>query len=520
MGFTTTIPTVQREENSTVSDTAIITISSNDGYLYTASDFKITNATEQSTNKYVGGDLPIEISDVTFTDNTDETVNATITFSGFPMTGDKDFRVPIESKLKDTNYVRKNYACIKARYTTSSDHTVTVTPRTATVSASTSGSLTIQQIHANVYHADHAAKQGMQTSDNLLALITFTADSGKFYSITPAPELFTREYNDYWNIAIQSRTYDSSKRLTQIIYEIRYDVPDQSVLQDGYTSSLATCALNHFVNFNYEISTAVTREDAVKINRLSIDTKNISSNGCSRLIFLQGNNGAGGKLHIRNKDGKYLSYGEEIPDAGTTSGIISYSHEVNPISFSFTSTKKNCVYSFIAPRTTSDDDYHIYVEPNDGTILDSSIPTVNSPIRIYQFKPVTITTKVATASHGASLTLSNNLVCIGNSNDEPFLRNRKQCLFTITPAAEKTIKITRDIRPSDYQTTFTSRIEPGDFNPIDETTGVGRGDIRLIRLDAYLEGRQLKVLADVNVRNFGYEDVTLQINLDNFITVN
>jgi len=253
---------------------------------------------------------------------------------------------------------------------------------------------------------------------------------------------------------------------------------------------------------------------------LSIDTKNISSNGCSRLIFLQGNNGAGGKLHIRNKDGKYLSYGEEIPDAGTTSGIISYSHEVNPISFSFTSTKKNCVYSFIAPRTTSDDDYHIYVEPNDGTILDSSIPTVNSPIRIYQFKPVTITTKVATASHGASLTLSNNLVCIGNSNDEPFLRNRKQCLFTITPAAEKTIKITRDIRPSDYQTTFTSRIEPGDFNPIDETTGVGRGDIRLIRLDAYLEGRQLKVLADVNVRNFGYEDVTLQINLDNFITVN
>ena len=118
------------------------------------------------------------------------------------------------------------------------------------------------------------------------------------------------------------------------------------------------------------------------------------------------------------------------------------------------------------------------------------------------------------------MTLPNNLVCVGNSNDEPFLRNRKQCLFTITPDAKKTIKITRDIRSSDYQTTFTSRVQPGGFNPIDETTGVGRGDIRLIRLDAYLEGRELRVLADVNVRNFGYEDVALQINLDNFITVN
>lgn len=518
MGFTTTIPTVQREENSTVADTAVITISSNDGYLYTASDFKITNATEQSTNKYVDGDLPVEISDVTFTDNADETVNATITFSGFPMTGNKDFRVPIEAKLAETNYVRKNYACIKARYITSSDHTVIVTPRTATVSASTSGSLTIQQMHANVYHADNAAKQGMQTSDNLLALITFTADSGKFYSITPTPELFAREYNDYWSIVVQSKTYDSSKRLTRIIYEIRYNVPDSSDLQDKYTSSLATCALDHFVNFNYEISTVVTTEDATKINKLVVNTEDVSSSGANRIITLQGNLGASGKLHIKDKDGRYYNYDEH--------GISSFSHEVNPISVSFgvaggnIQNNRTVVNAISIPRTFTDNYYCIYLEPDTGTTLDSSIPTVDNQTKIYQYKHVTITSKVATSSYASDLTLSSNVRVIGNSGYEPYLKNRKQCIFTITPDADKTIKINRDILRSDYTITYTDRFVAGDRVPVGEAGSEGKGRIRLNNLIAYLEGRELKVLADVFVGNFGYFDTTLQINLDNFITVN
>ena len=516
MGFTTTIPTVQREENSTVADTAIITISSNDGYLYTASDFKITNATEQSTNKYVSGDLPIEISDVTFTDNIDETVNATITFSGFPMTGDKDFRVPIEAKLAETNYVRKNYACIKARYTTSSDHTVVVTARTATVSASTSGSLTIQQMHANVYHADHAAKQGMQTSDNLLALITFTADSGKFYSTTPEPELFAKEYNDFWNIVVQSTTYDSSKRLTQIIYEIRYDVPDQSVLQDRYTSSLATCALDQFVNFNYEISTAVTTESTIKINKLVVKTDDVSSSGANRIITIQGNIGAGAKLHIKDKDGNYYD------------GIY-WTHEIKPITVFFgtgdgsPTNNRTMVNSIRIPKTFTDTYYCVYLEPNNGTTLDSSVPTVDSQIKIYQYKHVSITTKVATSSYSSDLTLSSNVRVIGNSGYEPYIKTRKQCVFTITPDADKTIKINRDILIGDYTTTYedkTLRFGADYRVPVGEQGSEGQGIITLKNLIAYLEGRDLKVLADVHVNSFGYLDTTLQINLDNFITVN
>ena len=106
MSFTTSIPTISKAENSTVADTAVINITSNQDYLYTASDFKITNATEDTTNRYIGGDLPVEISEVTFTDNSNGSVDATITFSGFPMDGDKDLRVPIESKLSSASYVR------------------------------------------------------------------------------------------------------------------------------------------------------------------------------------------------------------------------------------------------------------------------------------------------------------------------------------------------------------------------------------------------------------------------------
>ena len=93
----------------------------------------------------------------------------------------------------------------------------------------------------------------MQTLDNLLALITFEADSGKYYSTVPTPEVAARDYTSFYNVEpIKSLTdYDDNKNIKRIIYAIKYTVPDENVLQDEYASSSATCALSHFINFNY-----------------------------------------------------------------------------------------------------------------------------------------------------------------------------------------------------------------------------------------------------------------------------
>tara|TARA_R100000995_G_scaffold84686_2_gene64267 strand:+ start:864 stop:2384 length:1521 start_codon:yes stop_codon:yes gene_type:complete len=505
MSFTTSIPTISKAENSTVADTAVINITSNQDYLYTASDFKITSATEDTTNRYIGGDLPVEISEVTFTDNSNGSVDATITFSGFPMDGDKDLRVPIESKLSAASYVRKNYACITARYTTSSDHTVTVTDRAATVSASTSGTLTLQQIHKTVYHAKYTEQVGMQTLDNLLALITFEADSGKYYSTVPTPEVAARDYTSFYNIEpIKSLTdYDDNKNIKKIIYAIRYTVPDEDVLQDEYTSSSATCALSHFINFNYEIATTETAEAVVKINKLLVKTNNISSCGEGRLISIFGNSGAGGKLHMYDKDGKYYD-----------SETGAFTLEPKPISFSFTDTIKRHGFDLLAGRSfNSDNHYCIHIEPNDGTTLDSSIPTVSNQTKIYQYKRVKITSSVATSSYGSDLTLPSDLYVYGNSGYSPYLKNRGTLTFVVVPDAEKTIKINKQPTWSDVTAGTVERFGVNDVDPGE------RGDVRFNQIFASLSGKNLIVQTDVIVEDFGYTDYNMQINLDNFITV-
>ena len=158
--------------------------------------------------------------------------------------------------------------------------------------------------------------------------------------------------------------------------------------------------------------------------------------------------------------------------------------------------------------------YCIYIEPNDGTTLDSSIPTVSNQTKIYQYKRVKITSSVATSSHGSDLTLPSDLYVYGNSGYSPYLKNRGTLTFVVVPDAEKTIKITKQPTWSDVTAATVERFDVNDVDPGE------RGDVRFNQIFASLLGKNLIVQTDVVVENFGYTDYNMQINLDNFITVN
>ena len=502
MAFTTTIPTVQREENSTVADTAVINITSNEGYSYSASDFKITNATEQSTNKYVDGDLPVEIASVTFTDNDNGSVDATITFSGFPMDRDRDLNVAIASKNAETAYVTKNYACVKVRYLTSSDHTVTFQPRTATTSSSTSGSLTIQQAHANVYHSDVASKIGMQFPENHLANIIFTADSGKFYSKVPTPTIIAREYTDFYIVEAFNQTYNSNRQLTSISYTIKYLVPDEAVLKDEYTSSLATCVLDHFIDFNYKISTISTETSNVKIKSFMLDDRTVPSSGGSRYAVISGNKTAGCELNIVNE-----TTGEWLLEDGTTTQIPT------PIDIYF-NVSQRVVLPFIIPKTTTNNEWNIWIQAKDGTTLESGVPTLTSQRTIFQAKPVRISVTTNSASSESKLTYPDTQYNTGLPGYSPFLRTRLALNLRVTPSADRTIRIDRQPYDGDVTKTFTANDRHGEYG-IEYNTA----DIKIVDMTAYLEGKDLIITGSLEVKNYGYEDLQMQINLDNFTTV-
>ena len=118
--WTVSQSSIATTQGATVSTDVVLTITPNAGYVISASDFKIGEATNTSGNVWSGGNVDIGVNTVTFADvgtagTVSNTVTATVAFDSFSMPGsDKEFFIDIDEKETVANIDR--YVCIRSNH--------------------------------------------------------------------------------------------------------------------------------------------------------------------------------------------------------------------------------------------------------------------------------------------------------------------------------------------------------------------------------------------------------------------
>ena len=196
--WTVSTSTTSTTQSSSVSGgTKVLTITPNVGYVLSAGDFKIGEATETSTGSgvWTGGNLDSTITQVAFADTgtagtASNTVTATVTFTSFTMpTSSKTLYIDIDEDVEVSSRVR--YFCITSKHTAETNgngvnkHDVTYASAPTGITTVNSSGSTVFNVGNGVVGHRHNGEvpEGTAFPGNQIFQVTFTANTlyGYFY---------------------------------------------------------------------------------------------------------------------------------------------------------------------------------------------------------------------------------------------------------------------------------------------------------------------------------------------------
>ena len=278
------------------------------------------------------------------------------------------------------------------------NHTVSIAAGT-NVTAST----TTSNYRSNTNYA-LTPNSGVQVT---IATITFTASTGYYYFKEPYYNIRT-PYATAYDIT-ETVTKDSNNRVTAKVFLIKYTNTVNSlgdiIIFDHTTKAFPSAATN------------VHNNALLEIKSFELDTNDIISTGAVRSFVVKGDVTAKFNLKITkdNPSGSDTTY-DFTTNTFTSSATELTSQEID-------STGQHIGFINF-PNISADDTYTVELSPNlsKGTTLNSSVQDTTNEnlytLSIKQFKPITITIALSSASTYAADPPSANITITGERNSK------------------------------------------------------------------------------------------------------
>ena len=383
----------------TVSADVVLTITPNVGFVISASDFKIGEATETSTNVWSGGNVDIGVNTVTFADVTTagavgNTVTATVAFDSFSMpSSDKEFFIDIDEKDDVTVKDVDRYFCIRTQHVAEANsqgvnkHVVTYASAPTDITTTNNTPLTHNIGNGLVEHLHQGTvPQGVAAPGTLIFSVDFDANEswGYYYSSDPTIGILSGGYSSYYTFINSGHLYDTNGNLIFVTIKGYYTPPVGVVGldPDPASSSSSMCELGQSILISHVIGQLEQGEPGAKpyVTNVEVPTTFISAAGETRVIKVIGDIGSVFNLVVtRTGDGHTYDFSTDTFTSGATT--------------SKEATLGNTgiqLFNVSFPSTGSDATYDITIVPTSPTSTLSRVPLVANDLRLYQYINVTV----------------------------------------------------------------------------------------------------------------------------------
>ena len=437
--WTVSQSSVSTTQGATVSANVVLTITPNTGYVISASQFKIGEATNTSGNVWSGGNVDIGVNTVTFADvgtpgTAGNTVTATVAFDSFTMpSNDKILYIDIDEVAETPPATIDRYVCIRtqteaenenavAPYTNIQKHTVTYNSITGVTTGTPAPSTIFNLGTGYCDTTSHATvTEDPAYPGHHIVSITFAANTtfGYYYNSVPTyafngPGSLPSAYNNYFVIQQSNLLYETDttslfyNELIGIQFDIYYTPPTPAngapmgTYPDPASAATSMCELGQSIIFDH---TLIQSERSVpgikpKITGVSMGSSQYPNTFSDNLAYLGGYRNitvigddatCEFNMTIKEEDGHTYDF--------TTDSFTSAATQSSNFVLGSTLQKQ---FSIRFPVVTSDSYYDVWVTPVNPTQALSTVttppgfqspnPTQVSPYayRLYQLDDVTV----------------------------------------------------------------------------------------------------------------------------------
>ena len=402
--WTVTESSTALAQGATVSANVVLTILPLTGFVVSASNFKIGEATNTSGNIWAGGNVDSSITTVTFADTTTagavgNTVTATVAFTSFDMPGNlKQLYIDIDEIAEVENLDR--FFCVRTQHLAETDskginkHIVTyasaptgITTANNTPLLHNNGDGLVEHLHQGI------VAQGPAAPGELILSVDFDANElfGYHYISEPTFSTVTGAYSSYYTFINSDHVYDTDGNLIFVTIKGYYTPPVgvTGLDPDPAGSASAMCELGQSVLATHVIRQTPQGEpgSTTRVTNVDIDSSAISRNGEVRIVKILGDAFAQFTFKIVSSDSsKTYDFG---PVGDGVNGIFTAgATESDP---STIGTNLGTIDSPIHfPAVTSTTYYDIIVTPTTPTTATPNVPTAANQLRIYQYPTIDI----------------------------------------------------------------------------------------------------------------------------------
>ena len=506
--WTVTNSSIATSQGATVSANVVLTITPNVGYTISASDFKIGEATETSTNVWSGGNVDIGINTVTFADTgvagtPSNTVTATVAFDSFTMpSSDKELFIDIDEKAPVVNEDRP--FCIRTKHMSEVNdegvlkHEVTYATAPTGVTTTNNDPTTHNLKNGEVEHLHQGTvTEGVSSPGSLIFSVDFDANEvyGYYYTAEPTIATLSGPYANYYTFQFSNHVYNSNNDLIFVTIKGYYDPPVgvTGLDPDPGSTSDQMCELGQSIDIIHNL-----RQDALsvpgsapQVTDLIVDQSVISQSGETRSVDVIGDATGQCVVKVVSSDSN-KTYTFTVSDGGGGSGISgSFTAAATDTGSMTFGTVGNPQFFVNFPAVSSTTYYDFIVTPTSPTTATNNVPTAANELRIYQYPTVNVTLGLLDGGDKFDDTLldgdPNTAVVItgpggrnlnGFDSQDPIV---KDFSYTILPAMLSSgttlnVKGTLDFSlDNNIRVTKTDGIPSGTSFDVDSTSGITAG---------------------------------------------
>lgn len=386
-------------QGATVSANVVLTITPNVGFVISASDFKIGEATETSTNVWSGGNVDIGVNTVTFADVTTagavgNTVTATVAFDSFSMpSSNKEFFIDIDEKADKTVKNVDRYFCIRTQHVAEANsqgvnkHVVTYASAPTNITTTNNAPLVHNSGNGLVEHLHQGTvPQGVAAPGTLIFSVDFDANEtyGYHYILEPTVGTLSGNYSSYYTFINSGHLYDANGNLIFVTVKGYYTPPVGVVGldPDPASSASAMCELGQSILISHVMGQSEQGGPGDKKYITDVETLNtfINASGETRVVKVVGDIGSVFKLVVtRTGDGHTYDFSTDTFTSGATTSVET--------------TLGNTgiqLFKVLFPSIVSNATYDITIVPTSPTSTLSRVPLVANDLRLYQYINVVV----------------------------------------------------------------------------------------------------------------------------------
>ena len=406
--WTVTNSSIATSQGATVSANVVLTITPNVGYTISASDFKIGEATETSTNVWSGGNVDIGINTVTFADTgvagtPSNTVTATVAFDSFTMpSSDKELFIDIDEKTPVVNQDRP--FCIRTKHMSEVNeegvlkHEVIYATAPTGVTTTNNDPTTHNLKNGEVEHLHQGTvTEGVSSPGSLIFSVDFAANGvyGYYYTAEPTIATLSGPYANYYTFQFSNHVYNSNNDLIFVTIKGYYDPPVgvTGLDPDPGSTSDQMCELGQSIDIIHNL-----RQDALsvpgsapQVTDLIVDRGIISQSGETRSVDVIGDATGQCVVKVVSSDSN-KTHTFTVSDGGGGSGISgSFTAAATDTGSMTFGTVGNPQFFVNFPSVSSTTYYDFIVTPTLPTTATNNVPTAANELRIYQYPTVNVT---------------------------------------------------------------------------------------------------------------------------------